>query len=68
MKQTKYYFLILMILLTGCDNRKCLSSHTETILMMMPVYNGNSITMIPQFYPNTICDIYENNTLPEQKK
>jgi hypothetical protein len=69
MNQTKYYCLILIaLLLAGCDNRKCLSSHTETQFMMMPIWTGNNMTLVPQWYPEQVCDIYENNILPEKKK
>ncbi|MYX26018.1 hypothetical protein GTY75_04930 [Streptomyces sp. SID8381] len=42
--------------LTGCDDRKCLESHTE----LMPMWigdgkGGGSVTLIP----TQICDKYE---------
>ena len=49
----------LMVLLTGCDNRKCVKSHKESAICTYSVYNGRTITPIVVPCSRTVCDEYE---------
>lgn len=58
-------FVAAAILVSGCDNRKCLKGHTYEDThpgFMMPMFVGTS--MIPIWYPgytdtHFVCDVYE---------
>lgn len=53
------FICILIILLCGCDNRKCIKSHNESgIRPQVVIINGSPITMIVPF-EEEICDEYE---------
>lgn len=54
MKQTKYYCLMLIILLSGCGVKKCLSSHAQTITFADNEFIGSGQTANTQEV--NICD------------
>ncbi len=60
MKKLKILIIPLMVLiLSGCDNRKCVKSHKERSTCVSSIYNGKYVT--PFVYPctKTVCDEYE---------
>lgn len=68
MKTIKLIIPALMILLLcGCDNRKCIKSHQETFqtscVFYTYVYTGKVMIPIPYYYDctqtKTVCDEYE---------
>lgn len=64
MNRTKIITLICcIVLLCGCNNKKCIKSHQETGTCIIPhcVFAGKSPVCINQFYTceQTICDEYE---------
>jgi len=68
MKQTKYYFLIL-ILLSGCEadnqHKKCLIQHSQVINFVEEPLLDNVMKVYPREV--NVCDKIDN-ILPEQKK
>ena len=55
--------LTIILLLCGCEQKKCIKSHTEKDMCLrhIPIYRGKSVIMIPQYYEceKTVCDEYE---------
>ncbi|WGD31669.1 hypothetical protein AncyloWKF20_07575 [Ancylobacter sp. WKF20] len=50
----------LAALLAGCkDYGRCLSSHDETVIVLMPMAVGNMTTYYPMPVTNTVCDQWE---------
>lgn len=56
--------LLLLILITGCSNEKCVKSHKEksTCVYYTYVYSGKVLVPIPHYYECeiTVCDEYES--------
>ena len=54
---------IVMLLVCGCTNQKCVKSHEEeeTCVWYSYIRIGNTSSMIPHYYSctKTICDEYE---------
>jgi hypothetical protein len=50
---------LLVLFLTGCEDRKCLQSHSELLPMTMVGANGQPYI---QFIPTEVCDRYEETT------
>ena len=61
--------LLLLILVTGCSNEKCIKSHKvkRTCVSYMYVYSNKSLVPIPYYYvcEKTVCDEYERNVKNE---
>jgi len=58
------YLVMLLVtcLITACDNRKCLKSHTEQRESCMCISIGNNVCMpTTHNYTDDVCDKYENN-------
>lgn len=51
--------IILLIFLTGCDNRKCIESHKEQSTCVYSIYNGRTVQPIVVPCSVTVCDKYE---------
>ena len=53
----------ILLLLCGCENRKCIKSHNETkkCVTYTYVYTGKVMMPIPHYYncEVTVCDEYE---------
>ena len=51
--------IIPFLLLTGCDDRKCIESHVEQDMCVYTIWNGKTAqpTIIP--CTKTVCDEYE---------
>lgn len=53
----------LMVILTGCESRRCVRSHEErtTCVRYWTVYQNGRPRMQPQYYicNKTVCDEYE---------
>ena len=56
--------IIVMFILCGCEDRKCLKSHEEDSMCTSYMYyhSNNSMKMIPIIRPckETVCDKYED--------
>ena len=54
---------IVCLILCGCDNRKCIKSHTETRTYMstscIPIGNYQSCITTPHTHTVSVCDKYE---------
>ena len=49
----------LMIILTGCEDRKCIKSHTESSVCTYSMYNGKTVVPVVMPCTVTVCDEYE---------
>ena len=60
---------MIVILVCGCENKKCIKSHVEmgTCVYYTSFYNGSTMVMIPHFYEceKTVCDEYESEITNE---
>lgn len=63
--------LLLLILITGCSNEKCVKSHKEksTCVYYTYVYSGKVLVPIPHYYvcEKTVCDEYESEVEDNEK-
>lgn len=59
MKNRLIFLSLVVLLLSGCDNRECVKSHQEQSVCVYSMWNGK--TVIPYTLPCTVtvCDEYE---------
>ena len=63
MKYIKLLIIPIILILCGCEDRKCIKSHEEEDRCVYFIYNkiGSVTTMTPVYYDcmKTVCDEYE---------
>ena len=51
--------IVPVLLLTGCEVRKCIKSHTEQGICTRPILIGKTVMVTTVPCEKTICDEYE---------
>ena len=63
MKKKLLIIPLLLLVVCGCEDRKCVESHQEQDTCFYYIYNkvGSVTMMTPVYYPctRTVCDRYE---------
>lgn len=54
----KIILIFAVLLLTGCDTRKCIESHEEDTTCVYSVYNGSFVQPIIVPCKQRVCDKY----------
>ena len=59
----KIIFVLFIVLISGCTNKKCIKSHEEkdSCVVYSYIEINNTFVMIPHYYDctRTVCDEYE---------
>lgn len=56
--------VVLAVGMVACHRAPCIRSHTESVLILMPVGNG----LVPMWLPEDICDQYAEASHPDARR